>query len=101
MDLDEPREYPEGHATFVTGCILSQAPEAMVQVRRVLGADGTAESWDVAEEIVRFGRDLDILNLSFVCHTEDGEAPLVLAAAIERLDPYLVVVAGPRATTVR
>ena len=94
VDVNEPNKFAEGHATFVTGCILSQAPAATVQVRRVLGSDGTAESWDVAEEIVRFGRDLDILNLSFVCHTEDGEAPLVLATAIDRLDPDLVVVAA-------
>ncbi|MGV1009694.1 MAG: S8 family peptidase [Dermatophilaceae bacterium] len=94
VERGEAHEYAEGHATFVTGCILSQAPSATVEVRRVLSADGTAQSWDVAEEIVRFGRDLDVLNLSFVCYTEDAEAPLVLAAALDRLDPDLVVVAA-------
>jgi membrane-anchored mycosin MYCP len=85
----------EGHATFVTGLILSQAPGATVEVRRVLNGKGQAESWDVAEELVRFGQSgLDVLNLSFACYTEDGEPPLVLATAIDRLDPRLVVVAA-------
>ncbi|HYP45419.1 MAG TPA: S8 family serine peptidase [Propionibacteriaceae bacterium] len=87
--------FMEGHATFVTGLILAQAPGATVEVRRVLGQDGTADSWSVAEEIVRFGNSgLDILNLSFLCYTEDGQPPLVLATAVDRLDPGLVVVAA-------
>ena len=87
--------YPEGHATFITGLVLSQAPGATVEVRRVLGADGTVDSWTVAEQIVAFGNSgLDVLNLSFVCYTEDGEAPLVLATAVDRLGPELVVVAA-------
>jgi membrane-anchored mycosin MYCP len=87
--------YPEGHATFIAGLVLNQAPGATVEVRQVLGADGTADSWTVAQEIVRFGNSgLDVLNLSFVCYTEDGEAPLLLAAAVDRLDPHLVVVAA-------
>lgn len=87
--------FTEGHATFVAGLILHQAPGATVEVRRVLGDDGTADSWSVAEEIVRFGRTgLDVLNLSFLCYTEDGQPPMVLSAAIDRLDPDLVVVAA-------
>jgi subtilisin family serine protease len=66
-----------------------------VDVHRVLGPDGTADSWTVAEEIVRFGQSgLDILNLSFVCYTEDGQPPLVLSTALDRLPPDLVVVAA-------
>ena len=87
--------YPEGHATFIAGLVLSQAPGATVEVRKVLGRDGTADSWAVAQEIVRFGNSgLDVLNMSFVCYTEDGEAPLVLATAVDRLDPNLVLVAA-------
>jgi subtilisin family serine protease len=85
----------EGHATFVTGLILTQAPGAIIEVRRILGEDGTADSWSVAEEIVRFGNSgLDILNLSFLCYTEDGQPPLVLSTAVDRLHPGLVVVAA-------
>lgn len=93
--------YADGHATFVSGLVLRQAPGATVEVRRVLQStgevdtNGSADSWSVAEAIVEFGRSgLDILNLSFVCYTEDGQAPLVLSTAIDRLPPSLLVVAA-------
>ena len=57
-----------------------------VDVRGVLSdVDGESDSWTVAKEIVALGRDhVDVLNLSFVCYTEDGQPPLVLATAIDR-----------------
>jgi hypothetical protein len=85
----------EGHATFIAGLILSQAPGATVKVRRVLNAAGEADGWSAAKEIVRLGAEgVDVLNLSFACYTSDGEPPLVLATAIDRLDPSIVVVAA-------
>lgn len=85
----------EGHATFVTGSILSQAPAATVQVRHVLDEQGEADCWTVANAIVALGQcGLDILNLSLVCYTEDGQPPLALSTAIDRLDPNIVVVAA-------
>jgi len=68
-------EYLEvvGHATFVTGLILNQAPGATVEVRRVLekkrtagrGAGQTVEysgdCWTVAQHIVTLGSSLDVL----------------------------------------
>ncbi|MGY1632027.1 S8 family peptidase [Geodermatophilus sp. SYSU D01186] len=85
-----------GHGTFVTGLVLRMAPGCMIEARRVLSdADGQAESWDVAKAIVELGRaGIDVLNLSMVCYTEDGQPPLALAAAIDRLDPEIVVVAA-------
>jgi len=92
---DNAALYPEGHATFVTGLVLSQAPGATVEVRRILGEDGTADSWTVAKEIVRFGRSgLDILNLSLLCYSEDGQPPMAIATAVDRLNTDLVVVAA-------
>ena len=98
---DDVLLYADGHATFIAGLILGQAPGATVEVRRVLEStddpdtDASADSWTVAEAIVEFGRSgLDVLNLSFVCYTEDGEPPLVLSRAIGRLPPDLVVVAA-------
>jgi membrane-anchored mycosin MYCP len=92
------RELPSsaGHATFVAGLVLSQAPGATVEVRKLLDeATGTATSWEAAQQIVDFGSTgLDILNLSFACFTDDGEAPMAIASAIDRLDPRLVVVAA-------
>lgn len=92
---DDPAPYPVGHATFVAGLVLRQAPGAALELRRVLGPEGTADSWDVACDLVRFARSgLDILNLSFGCLTEDNMPPLVLATALNRLDPNVVVVAA-------
>ena len=85
----------QGHAAFVTGLILSQAPGASVEIRSVLDETGEADSWTVAEAIARFGQSgIDILNLSFGSHTEDNEPPLILSTAIDRLDPKVVVVAA-------
>jgi membrane-anchored mycosin MYCP len=84
-----------GHGTFVTGLVLRQAPGCVVEFRRVLEDDGTASSWAVATKIVELGRaGVDVLNLSLGCFTADGEPPLVLATAIDRLDPDIVVVAA-------
>lgn len=85
-----------GHAAFVAGLILSQAPGAEVVVRRVLSdRNGQASAWDVAKAIVKFADDgIDVLNLSLLCHTSDGKPPLVLSTAIARLNPKIVVVAA-------
>jgi membrane-anchored mycosin MYCP len=85
-----------GHATFLAGLVLQQAPGATVVARRVLSdEEGAANSWTVAEEIVQLARaGVDILNLSFLCYTEDGQPPLLLASAIDRLGPDVVVVAA-------
>jgi hypothetical protein len=88
-----------GHATFVTGLVLSQAPGATVVVRKVLSQDEdgeyTADCWTVANAIVEMGRSgIDILNLSLVCYTEDGLPPLLLSTAVSRLGRDIVVVAA-------
>jgi len=96
LRLEPPYPVLAGHGTFVTGLILRKAPGCVVQFRRVLSDhDGMASSWAVAEKIVELGRTgLDVLNLSLGCFTEDGQPPLVLATAIDRLDPDIVVVAA-------
>jgi hypothetical protein len=96
--LPDTGEYApaDGHATFLTGLILSQAPSARVLVRHVLPAGGQgAEAWTVAKEIVRLGNSgIDVLNLSLICQTEDGDAPLTLRAAVDRVPPNVVIVAA-------
>lgn len=84
------------HATFVTGLVLSQAPGARVEARRLIDTSTeSATGWQAATEIVRLGQSgVDILNLSFVCFTDDGQPPMAIAAAIDRLDPRVVVVAA-------
>lgn len=87
--------FQSGHATFVTGMILQEAPGARVEVRRVVDDEGIADSWSVAKALVGFERlGVDVLNLSLGCFTDDNKEPLVLATALNRLDPDIVVVAA-------
>ncbi|GII00999.1 hypothetical protein Pta02_30070 [Planobispora takensis] len=83
------------HATFVTGVIVRQAPNAEIVVRSVLDESGTASSWDVANEMVAF-RDagVDILNMSFASVTDDDDPPLVLQRAVERLSSDILLIAA-------
>ncbi len=84
-----------GHATFIAGLIRQYAPAVTVQVRPVLDEHGRADAWAAAHRIVEAGRaGIDVLNLSFVCYTGDGMPPMVLAAALDRLNSDTVVVAA-------
>ena len=95
VPLASPTPAIAGHATFITGLVLFQAPGATVEVRRLLDDDGLANSWAAANRIVEFaGSGIDVLCLSFACYTDDGRPPLALATAIGRLDPGIVVVAA-------
>jgi len=85
-----------GHAAFVAGLILAEAPNAELDVRAVLDPnDGDAFAWDVAKAMVAFaGSGVRVLNLSFGCMTGDGRPPLVLERAVDKLDPEIVLVAA-------
>ncbi len=87
--------YRAGHATFVTGLVLTRAPAAGIDVLGVLDEEGRADSWNVAKGIAECGRrGIHVINLSLACYTADGMPPLALARAIECLDPDIVVVAA-------
>lgn len=89
------RNYRAGHATAVTGVVLDRAPQADVQVHAILDDEGKASSWEVATGLVEFaGSGIDILNLSFACYTLDGQPPLCLSAAVQRLQPETLIVAA-------
>jgi len=85
-----------GHAAFVAGLILTEAPNAELDVRAVLEPNGDdARVWDVAKAMVAFaGSGVQVLNLSFGCLTTDGRPPLVLERAVDKLDPEIVLVAA-------
>jgi membrane-anchored mycosin MYCP len=96
--LPEGGPFPHwaGHATFVAGRILAEAPEARLVVRAVLNDEqAAATAWETALQMVAF-RDsgVKILNLSLGCHTADGVAPLIISRAVELLTPEMVVVAA-------
>lgn len=93
--LREPLEDIAGHATFVTGLVLRQAPGAVVDVHAGLKDNATQDSWSLARTIAGLaGTGTPIINLSLGCHTDDGQPPLVLAAALATLGPQTVVVAA-------
>jgi membrane-anchored mycosin MYCP len=95
VEANSPVAAEAGHATFVAGLVLRQAPGASLDAATLLDDHGVADSWTAAQEIVRLGqRGIAILNLSFVSYTLDSEAPLVLATAVDRLPPEVVVVAA-------
>jgi membrane-anchored mycosin MYCP len=84
-----------GHGTFVAGIIQSYAPQASIIARGLFtGAKRTARIWDLAVALVDLADHVQILNLSWVVHTFDGEAPLAIARAIERIPSGVVVVAA-------
>ena len=113
---DRPtRDQWSGHATFVTGLILQVAPGAVIELRAVLkeedkededvGEDGvgnasmgdswTGDTWALATELVRLADSgVDLVNLSLGTFTDDGQAPLVLERAVERLSSRVLLVAA-------
>ncbi|MGW5722017.1 S8 family peptidase [Amycolatopsis sp. NPDC003865] len=90
--------WENGHATFVAGLILAQAPAATLVVRDVLKADGRAPVWATVKRLAEFlDDDIDILNLAMgtrAAQDEDGDCPVAVRRAIERLSPHMVIVAA-------
>lgn len=90
-----PRPARAGHATFVAGLVLREAPGAVLAHRGELDENAQSDSWSVARAIATLAGDgLDVLNLSLGCATDDGLPPLVLTAALATLGPDTVVVAA-------
>jgi len=84
-----------GHATFVAGRILMEAPGATVEVLECLDEGGQADVWRSAKAMVALARSgVEVLNVSFGCRTEDGQPPLVLSAAVDRLPSHVLVIAA-------
>lgn len=99
LQISRPGHKPpwslDGHATFVAGLILRQAPGAQLIIRPVLDPLALGKTWDVAKIMADFvGSGVDILNLSFGCYTDDGQPPLVLARAVNLVSPEILLVAA-------
>jgi membrane-anchored mycosin MYCP len=95
-DETPARDWRLGHSAFISGLIVQRAPAVELDVRSVLDeTTGTASIWEVAQRLVRFGGSgVEVVNLSLGCFTDDGQPPLVLSRAIDRLSPDIVVVAA-------
>ncbi len=84
-----------GHGTFVCGVVRQIAPGAEVIVMRALDSDGIGSEDVVACAIHRAGKLVPrphVINLSLGQETLDDRPPVALAAALERLDPEIIVV---------
>jgi membrane-anchored mycosin MYCP len=94
----------QGHATFVANVILEMAPSAGLVLRTALRVKRDEPDprkrfsmplWHFAEKLVEFeDAGVQVLNCSVGCQTRDGQAPLVLSRAIERLSATMVIVAA-------
>lgn len=87
-----------GHATFVAGLILQQAPAATLHVKRVLSDEGVCDSITLHDAIIDLARHpIDILNLSLGCTTADDQPPFAIQRAVQRFlaaRPNAIVVAA-------
>jgi subtilisin family serine protease len=97
---DQERQWWEGHATFIAGIVLSQAPAADLDVRTALAPGNSPDAWTMplwrlAQRLADY-RDsgVQVLNLSLGCSTADGQPPMVLERAISQLTPTMAVVAA-------
>jgi membrane-anchored mycosin MYCP len=96
LGTDAPKySYLEGHCTFVSGLILQAAPSAIVQVYPVLDSSATSTTWALAKELIRLSdAGVQIACVPAGSTTDDGQPPLVLEQAINRLGAELTIVAA-------
>jgi Subtilase family len=84
-----------GHGTFAAGVVRQHAPFARVTVLRALDSDGIGSELGVACAIWRAGElRADVIGLSLGQESLGNRPPVALAAALESLDPAVVVVAA-------
>jgi subtilisin family serine protease len=90
-----------GHGTFVVGVLLRHAPSARVVVQRLLSPDGVCDEVQLIEGLAALrrsaestGRRVDLVNLSFGCHTFDDRPSLLVAEAVAALGRRTVLVAA-------
>ncbi|MFI6096235.1 S8 family serine peptidase [Lentzea sp. NPDC051213] len=87
----------EGHGVFAAGLVLRQAPRATLVARHALGPNGKSTAWKVVQKLAEFYDEsprVDVLVLANGCRTSDGQAPMILDRAIERLSAHVMVVAA-------
>jgi hypothetical protein len=83
-----------GHATFVAGLIVERAPGVRIRITEVLDSEGYGSELALADAIIEYAAEADIVNLSLGCYSHDDLPPIALAEALRRLGPASVVVAA-------
>lgn len=99
-DRDDRLDVLAGHGTFVAGILAQQAPDARLEIVRLLGSDGVCDEIDLVAALGRLP-PVDVVNLSLGCHTWDDKASVALADAVDGLgaDTVVVAAAGNEAMT--
>ena len=82
-----------GHGTFIAGVVLQRAPNAKIEIAKVLDTEGYGSELDVARAILEHA-DADVINLSLGCYSHDDQPPLAIAEALRHVSPTTVVVAA-------
>ncbi|MFC6079927.1 S8 family peptidase [Sphaerisporangium aureirubrum] len=108
---DQPGEVPDadgdgvldrqaGHGTFIAGLLLRQAPGLGLRVIKVLDGNGVGDEAGVLRALAHL-RDqrVDVLLMSFGCHTyDDRPSPLLERALAALPDTVVVACAGNTAS---
>jgi subtilisin family serine protease len=101
IDADGLPDHQAGHGTFVAGVLLRHAPSARLMVRRLLSSDGVCDEVALIEalaalreEAAATGRRVDLVNLSFGCHTYDDRPSVLVSEAVAALGRRTVLVAA-------
>ena len=93
-DGDGRLDAQAGHGTFIAGLILRAAPGARLRAARLLDSHGVTDQAALLRALHRLaGERIDLLNLSFGCHTFDDRAPAGLAEALAAF-PAVIACAG-------
>ncbi|RSM74240.1 hypothetical protein DMB66_02200 [Actinoplanes sp. ATCC 53533] len=87
--------FTAGHATFVTGTILRNAPGAAITVHATLDDHAKGTSWQLANDLVDLaGRGADVINISAGFFTGDDQPALAMTTALRLVGPRTVIVAA-------
>jgi subtilisin family serine protease len=100
-DADGLPDPQAGHGTFVTGVLLRAAPSARVVVQRLLSAAGVCDEVHLIEALdavrrrsLTDGSRVDLVNLSFGCHTYNDRPSTLVSEAVAALGRHTVLVAA-------
>ena len=87
--------FTAGHATFVTGTILRNAPGAAITAHATLDEHAKGTSWQLANDLVELaGRGVDVINISAGFFTGDNQPALAMTTALRLIGPRTVIVAA-------
>ncbi|GAA2560054.1 hypothetical protein GCM10010435_34170 [Winogradskya consettensis] len=87
--------FTAGHATFITGTILRNAPGAAVLACATLDDRARGTTWQLANDLVECAaRGADVINVSAGYFTGDNQPSLAVSTALQRVGPGTVVVAS-------